>query len=543
MKSHVRIASNKLRIAHLTYNERYSTGMGGLRCKLTLIDHMDPNLFEHHEFVQESVPTNMKRELERAHPMRVHDGLATASAMAAALRSYDIALVHGGSHLHFAAAHAAGIPLIVERVVCPGPAQASPHVDWSICISRDVLRLQPDPDRATLIYSGVDLSRFHFDRRAFRRPDRLVLAQVGAPYDIDVASMNKVIACLLAQDIPAEGWIIGQDGPSTPHLRFWGWREDVHLLLRDVDILLHFNPRHEAFGLQVPEAMASGVIPIVEGSQGPAEIVEDGAGGFHFKRGDLDRVVHLASTLWKQHSLGPTEPLTAAIRRAQERARAFDARQMAAAYGDLLLDLWREKRTSPRPQRLLPSEEDPFHAALDRLYRADLAGFIHAMTSLADTPLPPSFIHNMAPCVFTLLAVLGRSNPFLAAFLNHWVFRLFELSAAGRRRDFLMTLAAGALPLDSAHEALNALRRLARAAPDPNAALPLLARAALAAAAADEALRLGHAGAADLERDALHLLGTLETEGPDRAWSAWQALGGDQIVSPSWAPFLQSSAA
>jgi hypothetical protein len=416
-------------------------------------------------------------------------------------------------------------------------------VDWSICISRDVLRLQPNRDRATLIYSGVDLSRFHFDRRTFRRPDRLVLAQVGAPYDIDLASMDQVIACLLARGIPAEGWIIGQDGTSTPRLRFWGWREDVHLLLRDVDILLHFNPRHEAFGLQVPEAMASGVIPIVEGSQGPAEIVEDGASGFHFKRGDLDRVVHLTATLWKQHALGPTDPLTAVIRKAQERARAFDARQMAAAYADLLLDLWRERRDSPRRPRVLPPEEDPFHAALERLYCADLGGFIHAMTALADTPLPPSFLRNMAPCVFTLLGVLGRSNPQLAAFLNHWVFRLFELSAARRKRDFLMTLAAGALPLDCGDQALDALKRLACGAPDPRAALPILARSAITAAAADEALRLGHTDASDLERDALHLVGTLDAEGPDRAWSAWQALGGDQMVNPSWEPFLRSSAA
>lgn len=90
--------------------------------------------------------------------------------------------------------------------------------------------------------------------------------------------------------------------------------------------------RFEHFGIAVVEAMAAGVVPVVFGAAGPAEVVEDGVSGLHWHdRGDLvDQSRHL---------LADPARLTSLSSAAQLRAGEFGVGSFGSRVEELLAEM------------------------------------------------------------------------------------------------------------------------------------------------------------------------------------------------------------
>jgi glycosyltransferase involved in cell wall biosynthesis len=85
--------------------------------------------------------------------------------------------------------------------------------------------------------------------------------------------------------------------------------------------------RFEHFGISVVEAMSAGVVPVVFGAAGPAEIVRDGVDGVHFRT--LDGLIARSAELMDDE--GCREVLsTAARRRAEDFGPAAFQRRLGA---------------------------------------------------------------------------------------------------------------------------------------------------------------------------------------------------------------------
>jgi glycosyltransferase involved in cell wall biosynthesis len=83
------------------------------------------------------------------------------------------------------------------------------------------------------------------------------------------------------------------------HIHFLGWRADVKevMALFAVNVLASVGP--EGAGRVIPEGWAVGVPAVVCNHSGPAELVQDGVNGLHFRTGDAadlaDKVMRLLS--------------------------------------------------------------------------------------------------------------------------------------------------------------------------------------------------------------------------------------------------------
>jgi len=66
----------------------------------------------------------------------------------------------------------------------------------------------------------------------------------------------------------------------TEQLRFCGYRQDVDLIMRSIDLLVLPSTSPEGFGLVLLEAMAAGKPVIATAAEGPLEIVADGVTGY-----------------------------------------------------------------------------------------------------------------------------------------------------------------------------------------------------------------------------------------------------------------------
>lgn len=375
----------------MSWQQDYSRITGINWSEYTLLCHSSKENFSQSGHTALKAPADMKAQIEAATGARILDGLARFEDFVDSLRNVDVAVIsHGGfHHTGFMAAHKAGVPLIVERVENPNPCQQYDFVDWTICVSQSVARLQPDSSRTSVIYSGIDLGRFRTDRVKIAKKDRLILVQVGYPYDVDPAGMERLVGLLRGAGVPAVGWTVGTDGPSTELHRYWGWRNDVPEILNQADLFIHLAPRDEAFGYMVVEAMACGLIPIVANLEGPGEIVQNGTSGFHYTRGNLEEAGSVVAALWRDvASDGPIVPRF--IEAARRRARDFDAPVTAAKHEALFLKLWDEKGKirERRPLQVDPAE-GPWHDTFEFLTRGRWSDFFDGVERcLAQGALP-----------------------------------------------------------------------------------------------------------------------------------------------------------
>jgi glycosyltransferase involved in cell wall biosynthesis len=91
-------------------------------------------------------------------------------------------------------------------------------------------------------------------------------------------------------------------------VEFRGFRENVWLELREMDVLVHCSIRPEPFGQVVLEGMAAGVPVIAANAGGPAELITNGVDGILIRSGDsvdLARALrHLAANRELRRTIG-----------------------------------------------------------------------------------------------------------------------------------------------------------------------------------------------------------------------------------------------
>jgi L-malate glycosyltransferase len=169
------------------------------------------------------------------------------------------------------------------------------------------------PGKVVCIPFGVDTARFRPDpaARAWLRqklgisPETVVLAGIGhfGP-EKGIDRVLQGFAGLAAHELPSPTAlvILGSGSPAQREalealarqqgvgpVIFAGYCQDVERWLQGVDILVH-APRAEAFGLVVPEAMASGLPVVATPVGGLVDLVREGRNGF-LVPGDAPRLL------------------------------------------------------------------------------------------------------------------------------------------------------------------------------------------------------------------------------------------------------------
>lgn len=216
-----------------------------------------------------------------------------AVGLARVLRRRRVQLVH--THNSYAtiygatAGRLAGVPAVVCTQHAVGSNGASTpsmlqraarcYVGHFVTVSDFVRRAAVrkgyvDSDCTSIVYNGVDLSRFARHEQGAEKREGLVLGSVGRlshekGYDVLINAYAKTAA-----DAPnTELWLVG-DGAERPALeeqvrglglrervRFFGLRDDVPDLLNSMDIFV-LPSRTEGLPVAVLEAMACG-LPVV----------------------------------------------------------------------------------------------------------------------------------------------------------------------------------------------------------------------------------------------------------------------------------------
>ena len=176
--------------------------------------------------------------------------------------------------------------LALERAVFRDPHQI---VQCNSAMVRDQLAGRYDlPDaRLVVIPNGVDLERFHPDRRPGRGSRlRDHLARGGGPVWLFAGSgfgrkgLDTALRALALLDGPAELWVAGRDETRpwkrlaarlglTDRVRFLGDRDDLEDLYAAADGLL-LPTRYDAFANVCLEALASGLPVVTSGANGAA---------------------------------------------------------------------------------------------------------------------------------------------------------------------------------------------------------------------------------------------------------------------------------
>lgn len=130
--------------------------------------------------------------------------------------------------------------------------------------------------------------------------------------------------------------------PLGSRVQFLGFRSDVPVVLRDLDIFVHASTTPEPFGQVVIEAMAEGVPVIASDGGGVREIIEEGVSGLRTPMGDASALANALESLL-------ANPVRASqfAQAAHERVRSHftadrNARQVEAVY-DYLASMGRHR--------------------------------------------------------------------------------------------------------------------------------------------------------------------------------------------------------
>lgn len=255
----------------------------------------------------------------------------------------DVYRAGGGSHLDYLEArhHEVGarlrallsprhrVLIAIERQIF---VDASQHILCNSQLVRDALASRHGIDRARLsvIYNGVDLVRFHPQRRERERAAlRRTLAASDGPvwlfagHGFGRKGLDTALRALA--NAPGVLWIAGRDdpGPWRAHaafpavadrVRWLGARPDLGSVMAAADALL-LPTRYDAFANVCLEAMAAGIPVVTSARNGAAEIV--GAGGRVVA--DAEDVPGFAAALCELEDPGTRQDAGLAARAAAER--------------------------------------------------------------------------------------------------------------------------------------------------------------------------------------------------------------------------------
>jgi len=284
----------------------------------------------------------------------------------------DIDLIHvHDAHAHSLVIYAAvlarlSVPAILSRRV-DFPIKNTvfsrfkynhPVVKKIICVSKAIEQiLSPDirnPERLSVIHSGIDLERFSRVsgsnplRSTYAIPaDHWLIGNTSALADHkDYFTFVDTAAILLEQGMKAFFVIIG-DGPERATIEQYirqkglesyflitGFREDVARLLPELDIYL-MTSKTEGLGTSVLEAFAAGVPVVATRAGGIPEMITNGENGLLADVGDAAGLSHWVRKLADEASLSQK-----LARKAQEQVKAFSKENMAhstyAVYADAI---------------------------------------------------------------------------------------------------------------------------------------------------------------------------------------------------------------
>jgi glycosyltransferase involved in cell wall biosynthesis len=213
-------------------------------------------------------------------------------------------------------------------------------------------------DRTTVVYTGVDLTRFHPRKRSptLRR-------QLGIPNDASVVLTIGQVGLRKGWDVLADAVSLIADASPSLHVvlvgerfgskaetveyehrvretllaampgraHFPGSRDDVPELMEMADLLVH-PARQEPFGRVLLEAAASGLAIVATDVGGTREMLEDGVSARLVPPGDAVALANTISALLRD----PPERRRLAVA-ARERVEQRFSAEVAA---DLLADEW-----------------------------------------------------------------------------------------------------------------------------------------------------------------------------------------------------------
>ncbi len=226
-----------------------------------------------------------------------------------------------------------------------------------VCISQDVKKqvklIVKDESRLSVIYSGIDLSKFKaFDKnysikKAFNIPENyLLITGVGAlSSEKDFETFIRTAAETIQKSEQVHFLIVGKGREEQQlkslvkalkiedRLTFAGFRTDVPQILQASDVFMLCSSS-EGLGTSFIDAAAAGCALLGTNAGGIPEIIEQGINGYVERVGDYKalskRLIELLANdhLLKQIGL-----------KAKEKAQQFGMKQMAAQYISLYKDL------------------------------------------------------------------------------------------------------------------------------------------------------------------------------------------------------------
>jgi glycosyltransferase involved in cell wall biosynthesis len=188
----------------------------------------------------------------------------------------------------------------------------SKRCDLAVCISRyverEVKRYVSRSLRTKVIYNIVDLELFRpgnaVPEDLRKQPGEVWFGTVGAITPLKGLDVFLDAGDLIAEELPEARFLIVGSNPYVTQVgsdyegqlrkrvagsrlreqvKFLGFREDVHRIFSQLDVLVQPNRGPEGLGRSVLEAMACSVPVIAVNRWGPAELVKDGITGLLFQ--------------------------------------------------------------------------------------------------------------------------------------------------------------------------------------------------------------------------------------------------------------------
>ncbi|MFC1646458.1 glycosyltransferase, partial [Candidatus Omnitrophota bacterium] len=177
-------------------------------------------------------------------------------------------------------------------------------------------------EKIRLVYRGVDLSRYHFQKDKHGLPkDKFVIVNISRITPIKGQREFVKAIDIVARKIPnIEVWIVGSADKKKKHyeinlyrlvkelnledkIKFLGRRTDIPQILKDADLLVLSTQVPEAFGRVIIEAGASGVPVCATKTGGIVEIIEHEKYGLLFDSGNTNSMAETIVAMIKDPEL------------------------------------------------------------------------------------------------------------------------------------------------------------------------------------------------------------------------------------------------
>jgi len=116
------------------------------------------------------------------------------------------------------------------------------------------------------------------------------------------ASLLIVGDCSYSWDIPYYNYLKNLSKDER-NIIFTGFRNDIPVLMKGSDVIIHSSKSPEPFGIVIVEGMMARKPVIASAQGGPLEIIDNGINGFLFKPGDWKELSKLMDRLFEDANL------------------------------------------------------------------------------------------------------------------------------------------------------------------------------------------------------------------------------------------------